>query len=60
MCTQCVNAVEELSEDILFLQEVHRDLRQRCAELSSWLWGPAQFPNLQQHIKVYTVRHADA
>lgn len=45
-CTQCVDAVQELSEDILFLQEVHRDLRQRCAELSSWLRGPAQFPNL--------------
>lgn len=45
-CTQCVDAVEELSKDILFLQEVHRDLRQRCAKLSSWLWGPAQFPNL--------------
>ena len=45
-CTQCVDAVEELSEDILFLQEVHRDLRQRGAVLSSWLRGPAQFPNL--------------
>lgn len=29
MCfsTQCVDTVEKLSEDILFLQEVHRDLR---------------------------------
>ncbi len=44
--TQCVDAVEELSEDILLLEEVHRDLRQRCAVLSSWLRGPAQFPNL--------------
>lgn len=48
MClhTKCVNAVQELSEDILLLQEVDRDLRQRGAVLSSRLRGPAQFPNL--------------
>lgn len=47
--TKCVDTIEELSEDILLLQEVNRDLRQRCAVLSSWLRGPAQFPNLHAH-----------
>lgn len=46
ICTQCVDAIKEFPEDVLFLQEVNRDLRQRCAKFSTWLWGPAQFPNL--------------
>lgn len=53
--TKCVDTVEELSEDILLLQEVNRDLRQRCAVLSSWLRGPAQFPNL--HARTHTWTH---
>lgn len=53
MClhTKCVDTVEELSEDILLLQEVNRDLGQRCAVLSTWLRGPAQFPNLHAHTR---------
>lgn len=26
-CTQCVDAIEKLSEDVFLLQEVHRNLR---------------------------------
>lgn len=48
--TQCVNAVEELAENIFFLQEVHRNLGQGGAKLSSWLRGPAQFPNLHRKL----------
>lgn len=44
--TKCVDAVQELSEDVLLLQEVDGDLRQRGAVLSSRLRGPAQFPDL--------------
>ena len=51
MFTECVDAIEELPEDVLLLQEVQRDLRQRGAKLSSRARRPAQFPNLQQYIQ---------
>lgn len=50
MCTQSINPVQELSENIFFLQEVHRYLRQGGAKLSSWLRGPAQLPNLPRKL----------
>lgn len=37
LCTECVDAVQELSEDIFFLQEVHRNLWECSAVVPSWL-----------------------
>lgn len=54
--TESVDAVEELSEDLLLLQELNGDLRQRRPELPPASGGPAQLPDLA-HTHTHTHAH---